>query len=189
MKEKIILGFDLSTTTLGYCCLSFEKKEVLDMGYVSFKENSLLERAVSLNKIIENFIEKYEIILFCIEESMLAFSSGLTNAAAMFKTTSINFLCQYLFHSKNIKVETINVLNARGLSYPSFHKYARSLKGQKQKDIIFTFVLNELGEDKFECYKKTMKSGKRKGEIVYLEEAKDVADSYVIAKAGKLKIA
>jgi len=106
----------------------------------------------------------------------------------MFSTTAMNFIGQYIAKELGMKVEAINVLNARGLAYPTFHKYTRGLKGQRQKDIIFTFVINELGEKKFDCYKKIMKSGKRKGKEVYLEEAKDVADSWVIAKAGKLKL-
>ena len=58
----------------------------------------------------------------------------------------------------------------------------------KHKETIFKFVLRVLGEDSFKKYLRTISKGKRKGVVEYIEQAKDVSDSYVIARAGLIKL-
>jgi hypothetical protein len=81
-----------------------------------------------------------------------------------------------------IPVKTIPVSTARKLAIFSFHSIARKIKDTKQKEIAFQFILKELGESYFPT--KVMKSGKNKGKTVYIDEAMDLSDAYIISKAG-----
>lgn len=178
----MILGFDLSTTVCGYCVLD-DSGEIHKIDYHTFdKDNSMTEKGKELEKLIDIITDKYSIDTFCIEERLKAFRAGGTNAEAMLKTAQMNFLCQYLFHKKNVDVKEINVNSARSSVFPGFHKFARATKGVKQKEIAFKLATEHLGKTLFPT--KVLKSGARKGEEVFLEEAKDMADSWVIAKAG-----
>ncbi|MEO6303078.1 MAG: hypothetical protein ABIP51_07880 [Bacteroidia bacterium] len=179
-----ILGIDLSTTVMGYCILD-EKGEIELLNYYSFKSKEMLEKADELKTVLNFIFSKYEISDFFIEERLQGFRAGGTNADAMFKTAALNFYCQVLIKERNIPITALNVIKARNLVFPGFFKFARTVKGTKHKEIIFKFVKEKLGETIFPT--KVMKSGKNKGKTEFLEEAKDMSDSWVIASAG-LKI-
>lgn len=181
----MVLGLDLSTTVCGICVLSLDYKIQL-LTHYSFVSKEMLEKGKELKILIDNLFEKYPITNFFIEERLEVFQKGRTNAAALGKTSAINFLCQYMIYTKSIPVTPLNVMHVRSVSYPGFHKIARATKGEKHKELIFKFVLNELGVSYFPT--KILKSGSRKGETVYLEEAKDRADAFVIAKCGLLEL-
>lgn len=175
----MILALDLSSSTIGYSI--FEESELVKIGYFKYTSSEMLKKAFELEKFLDDLFRDYSITDVCIEESLKAFREGGTNAEAMFKTTKLNFLCQFLVSKKGLKINELNVNNARSLAFPNFHKFARTVKGVPHKEIIFKFVLKELGEDFFP--KKIISRGANKGEEVYLEEARDMADSFIIGKA------
>lgn len=178
---KKILGVDLSTIVMGYTILN-ENSIIEEINYYTFKSKEMLEKGNELKIILTSLITKHSITHFFIEERLQGFRAGGTNAEAMGKTAALNFLAQFLINEYKIPVIALNVNSARASSFPGFHKFARTIKGTKHKEIIFKFVTEELGEVIFP--KKIMKSGKNKGKEMFLEEAKDMADSYTIAKAG-----
>ena len=53
--------------------------------------------------------------------------------------------------------------------------------GLNHKEQMFNVVVGVLGKGMFPT--KEMKSGKRKGEIVFIDEALDMSDSYVVGLA------
>lgn len=184
-KDKCLLGFDLSTTVLGYCVMSIETGELLELDYFCFSDKTaLLDKAKELDAKIDELTAIYNIKIFCIEERLKSFRAGGTNAEAMGKLTAFNFYCQTVFHKQNILIKEIPSATARKLAIPGFHSIARKIKDAKQKEIAFNFIVKELGEDKFP--KKIMKSGPRKGQEVYVDEAMDMSDAYVIGKAGMI---
>lgn len=178
----MILGFDLSTTVCGYTILDGE--DIIHINHYKFTSDTLLERATELETLLNTIFNDYTIDKFCIEERLKSFRAGGTNAEAMLKTAQLNFLCQYLITKRGITVTEINVNTARGKVFSGFHKIARTIKGIKQKEIAFEFTLKKLGDKHFP--KKIVKSGKNKGAEVYIDEARDRADSYIIAQAGYL---
>lgn len=177
----MILGFDLSTTVCGFCGLN-EDGEIELLDHYTFKSKEMLEKAAELKDLLKTIFCAHDVTDFFIEERLQGFRAGGTNADAMFKTAAINFYCQVLIKERDIPITALNVNAARSSAIPGFHKIARTMKGTKHKEIIFNMVVKKLGEKYFDT--KVMKSGKRKGETVYLEEGKDMADAYVIAKAG-----
>lgn len=177
-----ILGFDLSTTVVGYTILDDVTCEVEKMFYYKFESEELIDRGRELEDLLVILFNEFDITTFGIEENLKSFRAGGTNASAMLNTSKLNFLCQYLvknYYRKDI-VE-LNVNNARSLCFPGFHKIAKALKGKKHKEIIFDMAIDLFPIGTFP--KKVLKSGPRKGEEVYLDEAMDMADSWVIAKA------
>lgn len=180
----MILGFDLSSTVCGYCILD-ERGEVVELSYLSFKSDVMVEKSVELKELINKLFSSHNITEFFIEERLQGFRAGGTNADAMFKTAAMNFCGQVFIHEKGIPITALNVNNARSTAMPGFHKLARATKGTKHKEIAFKIVKEKLGAALFPT--KVMKSGKRKGETIFLDEAQDMADAWVIAKAGFLK--
>lgn len=179
-----LLAFDLSTTVAGYSIFDEVTEELILMSYYKFTEENLVDRANELVNLLESLIknEKYEISTIGLEENLKSFRAGGTNASAMLNTSKLNFCFQYLVKYIYGKTLTeINVNSARSACFPGFHVIARALKGKKHKEVAFDMALKELGTDKFP--KKIMKSGPRKGEEVFVDEASDMSDSWVIGKA------
>lgn len=179
----MLLALDLSTTVMGYCIFDKDTGDYVAMDNYKFKEENLVDRGDELLGTITMLTVQYPAIdEIAIEERLKSFRSGGTNANAMLNTAQLNFLCQYLtkFNFK-LRLTEINVNAARSLCFPGFHKVARATKGTKHKEIAFNMVKNVLGDDKFPT--KVLKSGPRKGETVFIDEAMDMADSWVIGKA------
>ena len=182
-----VLSFDISTVTIGYSIFDIKTKELKTLDYFKLKGEELLDKGFHLKQFIDDLLlkEKLDIKTFVIEESLQAFQSQMTNAAAMFKTSQINFLCQFLMRERGIEIVGINVQTARRLVYPLFHKISRTVP-YDNKELAFNMVTEELGTERFP--KKILKSGPRKGKEVFLEEAKDMTDAYILGKAYINKI-
>lgn len=177
-----ILALDLSTTVCGYTIFEEESEKLEEISFFKFKEELLLNRSKELETLILNLNKKYKFNKMIIEENLKSFRSGGTNAAAMINTSKINFCCQYLIKFVHgIDVVEINVNSARSSCFPGFHKIARLRKGIKQKEIAFEIACTELGDSTFP--KKILQSGPRKGLEVFIDEAGDMADSWVIGRA------
>lgn len=179
-----LLAFDLSTTVAGYCILDEDTDELVHIDYYAFKCEDLVDRANELVKLLEKITEdtRFDITTIGIEENLKSFRAGGTNASAMLNTSKLNFCFQYLIKYIYKKPLTeVNVMTARSACFPGFAVTARAQKGVKQKLIAFQMAIKELGEATFP--KKTMKSGPRKGDIVFIDEAMDMSDAWVIGKA------
>ncbi len=179
-----LLALDLSTTVMGYSVFDKDNGNLIAINYYSFQKDDLVDRGFELfEKLNEIFALYGGIKEIAIEERLKSFRAGGTNADAMLKTAQLNFLCQYLIKNQyHLMLTEINVNTARSSCFPGFHKIARATKGVKQKEIAFKMVKEKLGEHFFPT--KVMKSGPRKGETVTIEEAKDMADSWVIGQAA-----
>jgi Holliday junction resolvasome RuvABC endonuclease subunit len=177
---KLLLAMDLSTVTCGYTIMDLETEEIKLISYFSMKDDEMLDKALYLKKQIDLILTTYKIDVFVIEERLRAFASKFTNIEALGKTAAINFCAQFLMKERGAEVIELHVSSARKLAFPLFHK-AKKLVDLKDKEYAFDLVKKELGEDIFP--KKVMKSGKDKGQTRFLEEAKDMADSYILAKA------
>lgn len=181
-KKEVLLAFDLSTTCCGFSIFSIERKELLELNFFSFKKETLLERTDELEAKFDELCFSYNVKVFCIEERLKSFKAGGSNAESLGKLTAFNFYCQTLFYKKNIPIKEIPSATARKLAIPGFHSIARKIKGKKQKEIAFEFIVKELGADKFPT--KVMKSGPRKGQTVFIDEASDMSDAFIIGKSG-----
>jgi len=185
-EMDLLLSFDLSTTVVGYSIFSLFRGDLVTCKYHKFDADELVDRGMELIGLIDDILAKcksdgFGVTKFVIEERLKSFRQGGTNADAMLKTAQLNFACQIIMKTKGLETVEINVNAARSACFPGFHKVARARKDVKQKEVAFEFAVKELGESFFP--KKVLKSGPRKGEEVFLEEAKDMSDSWILGKA------
>src|SRR6185369_14629218 len=180
---NFLLAFDLSSTTIGTAIFDIDSEELINLFYFKYQEGEkdLLNKGRHLEQYIENLFKSYSIRHFVIEERLKKFQGGRSSADNILVLAQLNYICQYLTKFKFCIFPTeINVLKARGLLFPKIFKETRLTK-QKQKDYVFEKVLEIVDKKYFPT--KTMKSGPRKGEDIYLEECKDMSDAYVLGLA------
>jgi len=178
-----VLSFDLSSTTVGYSIFNKESKELIKLDYFKYSDcEDLLGKGKHLEITIEKILSDFPLVNeFVIEERLKKFQHGKSSADNILVLAQLNYICQYLMKYKfQLKITEINVLKARGLVFPEIFKITKSLK-IKQKDFVFERVLTILDNNLFP--KKIISRGKNKGEEVFLEEAKDMADSWLIGQA------
>lgn len=176
-----LLAIDGSTTVCGYTVWDKETKKWLDMSYLKFdKENSLIEKAEEFELCLDSILGKYpDIDEMVIEESFTKFSSSDDETIA--KLNQINILYRYVCYKKGLKTNTIKVQEARKATFPKQKFVAKKYAGgMDQKEQAFCFLLAEIGEEHFP--KKILSKGPRKGQEVFLDEAKDMSDSWITGK-------
>ena len=78
--------------------------------------------------------------------------------------------------------KTLEILQEGNVSY-LFVDFKKKLPTKEQ---VLDWVSNEITGESFLWPRKTLKSGPRKGSEVLLVECYDMADAYVIARAGQI---
>ena len=79
----------------------------------------------------------------------------------------------------HVQPEVLNVARARKLL--QIKTQSKKKTGIPVKDQVFAWVTRHLNA---EWPTKVLQSGPRKGQEIIIEEAKDMADAWVVAKAG-----
>lgn len=176
----MILGLDISTTTIGYTII--DEDGLHDIGYISLgKQKGLVEKAAEAQR---QFIEIYEsygskITLISIEENLQSFRSGFSSAKVLMKLGQFNGIIQWITSEIfNVPIASFNVNTARktvGLKVDrKSHKTT--------KDQVLEWAINDNPEISWPT--KKLSRGKNKGKIVMITECYDMADAYVIGKAS-----
>ncbi|MBC8428227.1 MAG: hypothetical protein H8D94_02015 [Candidatus Pelagibacter sp.] len=125
----VILGLDVSTTTIGY---AFTKnKKILDMGFIDIKkQQSIQEKAYYAMDILES--KEYGIDKIYIEDNLSGFSGGRTSQQVIIKLAKFNAVfCFILENSMELQVISVNPNTARKKVFGR----AR-VKGVKAKDYV-----------------------------------------------------
>ena len=132
----MVLGLDISTTTVGY---AFTKnKKIFSMGFIDIKKyKSAKDKAffvlteLSHNKYID------EISQINIEDNLSGFANGRTSQQIIIKLAKFNAILGFLMEEEfsNIPIQNINPLTARKQVFGK----AR-IKGIKAKDFVKTEV-------------------------------------------------
>ena len=139
----VILGLDVSTTTIGY---AFTKnKKILDMGFIDIKkQTSIQEKAYYAMDILES--KEYEIDKIHIEDNLSGFQGGRTSQQVIIKLAKFNAVfCFILENSMEVQVEGVNPMTARKQVFGR----AR-VKGVKAKDYVKSKV-EEMYDTKKWC--------------------------------------
>ena len=176
----MILGLDVSTSTIGWCVLSNDGVFV-DCGFISLsKQKSLIIKAKMASSEFSKICIKYPIETIYIEECLQRFTRGMSSAATITKLASFNGIIQYVsYEDFGVEPGLLNVNQARksvGLKVQSQKKC-----GIQTKDQVFSWVNTQI---KYPWPTKVLKSGPRKGMVINLPECFDMADAYVVAQAG-----
>ena len=180
----MILGLDVSTSCTGLCIIS-EEGELVKMDWVKLsKQKDIISKALQLRNALENIRATYDITYIFIEEPLQRFSMGSSSAATITKLASFNGISQYVCYSLfSITPELLNVTRARKTL--DIKTMSKKKAGKSVKEQVFDWVSDYL---KYDWPTKILKSGPRRGQKVILDECFDMADAFVIAKSGFVKL-
>lgn len=176
--EKLILALDASSTTVGYSIFSKKSKKLVEINYFHPTGENLLKKADSFEVWLKSLIDKYSNIDECvIEESVVAMFGGMSSAHTTTVLNQVNILYRYICYKFSLKVNTITVNEARKNCFPGVKiRTLAKMRKQKEKDFCFDLTLPTL---KSYYTTKTISKGKNKGNVVYEEWCKDMADAYI----------
>jgi hypothetical protein len=179
------LGLDVSTSCTGWCLLSYDKS-LIDVGFFDLskikchydKSDVML---ANFENIKERFCVDKEINEVFIEQDLRAFRSGLSSAHTISSLSRFNGIVSYLSNKTfNTKPIHINVNTARKTLGIKIER--EKVCGISTKHQVLDWVSCDMGG--FLWPQKQMKGGPNKGKIVLDKRSYDMADAYVIAKAG-----
>jgi Holliday junction resolvasome RuvABC endonuclease subunit len=175
----MILGLDVSTSTIGWAVVS--KGNLVDAGFIPLKSHkSLISKAKSAEIALNSIFIKHPIEHVYIEECFQRFARGLSSAATITKLASFNGIIQYVCFEVFAKEPALlNVNKARKSLRIQTHTQKKC--GISIKEQVFKWVTQNIN---YPWPTKILKSGPRKGLEINLEECYDIADAYVIARAG-----
>ena len=181
----MILGLDISTSCTGWSVLS-SVGSLIDIGYIRLaKAGTIYQKAETVRDTLEKIKKDYNIERIYIEQNLQAFRSGFSSAKTIDKLARFNGIISYISYDIfNIDPRFLNVNRARkSLGIKIIRKKDG---GSPTKEQILEWVTVEISRESFLWPKKVLKSGPRKGAEVLLAECYDMADAYVIARAGQI---
>lgn len=178
-KNNICLGLDISTSIIGMCI--FEEKKFLKFYHLDltktkciFKKSRLFEE-----KILEIY-ENHKFNSVYIEDTLQSFSRGLSSAKTLMTLSKFNGIVSFITNKVSGLVPVyINVNTARKTLGIKIDK--NSKKDKKMQ--VLEWVDKDLKEE-FIWPKKITLKGKNIGVVKFEKYCYDIADAYVICKAG-----
>ena len=177
----IICGLDISTSCVGVCIKDTSKNEVY-FEYFKPRGDDWIDKSKSAQKYLHELALSYEIDTFYIEENLQAFRPGLSSAKTLMGLARFNGIFSFLITDiYGIKPEFINVNSARKLLGIKIDR--KSKKSTKEQ--VFDWVDSQTEEV---WPTRVLKSGKRKGLEVLEDYVYDMADAFVIARAGEINL-
>jgi Holliday junction resolvasome RuvABC endonuclease subunit len=175
----LILGLDISTSCTGWCLIDPSENNIIEMGYIDLsKEKNFLLKAEMVKDDLVSLYRKNMINRVFIEENLQAFRPGFSSAKTLMTLARFNGIISYICkRDLGLDPEFINVNIARKtLGF----KINRS-SSFTTKEQIFEWVDSNVD---FNWPTKVLKSGPRKGIEILTPGCYDMADAYVIARAG-----
>ena len=183
-KQEYDIGLDISTSIIGMS-LFLNNKLVKLMHVDLTKTKCMFDKA---KKFEEEFIEKIckdisdntlDISNIYIEDTLQSFSRGLSSAKTLMQLSRFNGIVSNIaFRITRIKPVFINVNTARKSLGIKIDK--NSSKDKKEQ--IMEWVDSDLGG--YNWPTKIISRGPNKGRVKYEKFCYDIADAYVICKAG-----
>ena len=178
MNKEYFLGLDISTSIIGISI--FKNKNLKEMFYLDLRKTKcIFEKANKFKAFIKEKVDSLSIDKIYIEETFQSFSRGLSSAKTLMTLAKFNgIISNITYEVTKVKPEFINVNVARkSLNI----KLDKTLQKDK-KEQVMDWVYNDLGG--YDWPTKTISRGKNKGVVKYEKFCYDMADAYVICKAG-----
>ena len=168
-NKGIILGLDVSTTTIGMCGLN-EENGLVFLSYVTLKkQKDLFEKADAFKE----ELLKYEGLIsnVAIEEPLVMYKEGFSRAQILSKLSMFNGMCGIIAKTLyNTTPILYNVNTARKIAFPDM----KFPKGINRKEVVQARVAQEYPEVDWPL---KPKAGTLK------DECFDMADAVIIARA------
>ena len=180
-----ILGLDVSTNIIGYTILTDEGIQI-ESGFCDLDaKKSTVQKAAQFHDVLRKINARYHIASVWIEEPFMMFAKGGSSAQTMSKLSSFNGMIQYA--CLDVFGADPNMINANHARKTLGIKIQREkVCGISTKEQIMSWVKLQLPD--FAWPTKTLKSGPRKGLTIPAPSCYDIADSYVVAKSGFVKL-
>lgn len=177
-----ILGWDISTNLVGLSVLSSDGElEIVD--YLDLRkidgDNAKLDRFSIFVDDCSVYYDDHH-ALHVVEDRLAGFTHGFSNANTLMKLGAMNFACSWILsRTKNdvmkIHPSTVkSMVKREGLIIP---------KGSDKKQLTLDFVKKK--EEVFSSFVSSPLNWNRNGKLQ--PYCFDVADSYIVARAGFLK--
>jgi len=179
----MILGLDISTSCTGWCVLD-DLGRLVSIGYIDLKkEKNAFKKAKIVQQRLSNIHISHEIKKIFIEENLQTFRSGFSSAKTLSTLARFNGIVSFICYEEFKRdPEFLNVNSSRRSLGIKIQKEKDCGKSTKQQ--VLEWVSISLGDTGHKWPIKTLKSGPRKGQDVLEGGCYDMADAYVIAKAG-----
>ena len=184
-----ILGLDISTACTGWCVLHLDGS-LVEMGSIILgKHKSVYKKAQVVEGSLSDIIIRYDIMHVYIEENLQSFRRGFSSAQTLSTLARFNGIVSLLVYQlTDTEPIHLNVNAARkclGLKLISKKK-----GGAPTKEQVLEWVSRNIGEENkdYKWPQKTLKSGPRKGITIIDVSAFDMADAFVIARAGATQL-
>jgi Holliday junction resolvasome RuvABC endonuclease subunit len=179
----MILGLDVSTSCTGWSVLN-QDESLSGIGYIRLdKLKDVFSKAQEVERVISRIFIDHDIQHAFIEQNLQSFRSGFSSAQTLSTLARFNGMISYIvYETTGIKPEFINVNLARNRVGIKIEKEKKC--GKSTKEQVLHWVSNRLTNTDHQWPVKTLKSGPRKGQVVLETGCYDMADAYVIARAG-----
>ena len=181
----MILGLDVSTSATGFCILDSEAK-LIKIGWIPLaKDKELVEKGFRFQNYLNDLKAEYpDIKNVYIEEAFQRYGRGMSSARTITRLAAFNGIAQYICactfkHAPDL----ISVSEARKLC--GIKTQSKKKAGIEVKEQVFSWVDQHL---KYDWPTKILQSGPRRGLTITVPESRDMADAWVIAKAGFVKL-
>ena len=186
MTSRYILGLDVSTRVIGYTLIDADTGvHVRSDAVVLDQKASFVKRGSQFHDQLEDLNAGYNISQVWIEEPFMMFSKGGSSAQTMSRLSSFNGSIQYMcYMTFGFEPSLINANHARKTLDIKIQR--EKVCGISTKEQILTWVKVKIPN--FNWPTRILKSGPRKGLRVEEASCYDIADSFVVAKAGFVKM-
>lgn len=157
--SKIILGFDISSTTIGWCALSIDEDNKIDIVKYDYlkplKKGTIIERIVDTRNKIKEIIEKIKPDYIGLED-IIQFMQGKSTAKTIITLTTFNrMICLLAYDYLGKSPELFSVMTIRhGLKINKLLPKKEQIPElvAKHLGITFPYQLNKKGKIKVENY-------------------------------------
>ena len=176
---SLILGIDISTSIVGWCVLDQRTNDFVAAGAVNMKKEKCIYKKASLvSNVLRQVRDEYCIEVIAIEENLQAFRPGFSSAKTIVTLARFNGMVSLCSHNIfGLLPEFINVNSARKLVGLKIDRKSTL----STKDQVFNFVKTKVPD--YDWPTRTMKSGPRKGLVLFADSCYDISDAYVVASS------
>lgn len=174
-----ILGLDISTSNVGWCILEKNSGKFINASAIELKKvTCVFQKAEQVRKQLKDLLSKYDVTLIGIEENLQAFRPGFSSAKTIVTLARFNGMVSLISHDVfGMSPIFMNVNAARKKA---------GLKIDRKSDLntkeqVLNFVRGKITD--FNWPMRTIKSGKRKGLVLFADSCYDISDAYIIASS------
>ena len=172
-----ILGLDVSTSNVGWCILDPRGELIAADAIILGKIKDVYLKVEEVRNVLKSLSKKYSIKKVVIEENLQAFRPGFSSAKTLITLARFNGMISLVsYEIFEFEPSFVNVNHARKIIGLKINRKS-SLSTKEQ---VLEFVQGKV-HTKFDWPMRTLKSGRRKGLVLFADSCYDIADAYVVA--------